>query len=92
MTDSKTIGAIGGIVAVIALLIVAVFAISNQPAAQITVGGSDQSGLSVNGTGSVAVIPDVAQIELGVEVTAKTVAQARQQRGSRVAVPRVHKR
>ena len=77
MTDSKTIGAIGSIVAVVALLIVAVFAIGNQPAAQITLGGSDQSGLSVNGTGSVTVAPDVAQLELGVEFVANTVAQAR---------------
>ena len=77
MTDSKTIGAIGGIVAVVALLIVAIFAITNQPAAQITLGGSDQTGLSVNGTGSVSVTPDVARLELGVEVTARTVAQAR---------------
>ena len=77
MTDSKTIGAIGGIVAIVALLIVAVVAVINQPSADVTLGGSDQSGLSVNGTGSVAVIPDVARLELGVEVTAKTVAQAR---------------
>ena len=77
MTDSKTTGAIGGIVAVVALLIVAVVAMINQPAAEITLGGSDQSGLSVNGTGSVSVTPDVAQLQLGVEVTAKTVAQAR---------------
>jgi uncharacterized protein YggE len=77
MTDSKTIGAIGGIISVVALVIVAVFAISKQPAAQITLGGSDQSGLSVNGTGSVVVIPDVAGLELGVEVIARTVAQAR---------------
>jgi uncharacterized protein YggE len=77
MTDSKNIGAISGIIAVVALVIVAVFAISNQPAAQITLGGSDQGGLSVNGTGSVAVAPDIVRLELGVEVTAKTVAQAR---------------
>lgn len=77
MNDSRTIGAIGGIVAVVALLIVSIFAITNQPAAEVTLGGADQSGLSVNGTGSVTVVPDVARIELGVEVSAKTVAQAR---------------
>jgi uncharacterized protein YggE len=77
MSDSNNIGAIGGVISVVALLIVAVFAITNQPATQITFGGSDQTGLSVNGTGSVTVIPDCAQLDLGVEVTAKTVSQAR---------------
>jgi uncharacterized protein len=77
MPDSKNIGAIGGIVAVIALLIVAVVAMLNQPAAEITLGGTDQTGLSVNGTGTVTVTPDVAQLDLGVEVTARTVSQAR---------------
>ena len=54
MTDSKTIGAIGGIVAVIALLIVAVFAISNQPQYVIdrvlATGCGLTPGMVVNGT------------------------------------------
>ena len=78
MTDSKTIGIFaGGAIAVVAILIGVLVVVTNDRSTQVTLGGSDQSGLSVNGTGSVAVTPDVAQIELGVEVTARTVAQAR---------------
>lgn len=38
---------------------------------------AEQTGIAVAGTGSVTVKPDVAQISLGVEVTANTVAEAR---------------
>ncbi len=38
---------------------------------------SEDSGISVNGTGSVTVTPDIGAFDLGVEVTAETVALAR---------------
>jgi uncharacterized protein YggE len=77
MSDSRTLGVIGGIVATVALLIVAVLAILNQPAAEVTLGTQESTGLSVSGSGSVTVTPDVAQLDIGVEVTAATVAAAR---------------
>ncbi len=77
MSDPRTLGAIGGIVAVVAMLIVALVAVLNEPAAAITLRGQQQSGISVSGRGSVTVAPDIARIEIGVEITAKTVAEAR---------------
>ena len=43
----------------------------------VTVSTPPQTGVSVTGTGKVTVTPDIGQISLGVEVTLKTVAQAR---------------
>lgn len=78
MTDSKAIGIFaGGAIAVVAILIGVLVVVTNDRSTQVTLGGVDQSGLSVNGTGTVTVTPDVARLELGIEVTAKTVAQAR---------------
>lgn len=77
MSDPRTLGAIGGIVAVIALLIIALVAVVNEPAAQVTLSGQQQTGISVSGSGSVTVVPDIARLELGVEVTGRTVAEAR---------------
>lgn len=77
MSDSRTLGAIAGIVAVVALLIVAVVAVLNEPSANITLAGQQQSGISVSGTGSVSVTPDIARLDVGVEVTGDTVADAR---------------
>jgi hypothetical protein len=79
MSDPRTLGAIGGIVAVVAMLIVALVAIMNEPAAEVSLSGQAQSGISVSGTGSVTVPPDIARIEIGVEITARTVAEARGQ-------------
>ena len=79
MSDPRTLGAVGGIVAVVALLIVAVVAVMNEPSAQVTLAGQQQSGISVSGSGSVSVTPDIARIDVGVEVTAETVAAARGQ-------------
>jgi uncharacterized protein YggE len=77
MSDPRTLGAVGGIVAVIALLIVAVVAVLNEPTAEVTLSSQAQTGISVSGSGSVAVTPDIARIEVGVEVTGDTVAEAR---------------
>ena len=77
MSDPRVLGAVGGIVAVIAMLIIALVAVLNEPAAQVTLGGQEQTGISVNGSGTVSVAPDIARIEIGVEVTADTVAEAR---------------
>lgn len=43
----------------------------------VTISTPPQTGVSVTGTGKVTVTPDIGQISLGVEVTQKTVAQAR---------------
>jgi uncharacterized protein YggE len=43
--------------------------------------GQQQMGLSVSGTGEVAVTPDISVVTLGVEVEAKTVADAQKQAG-----------
>ena len=45
----------------------------------VTFAESQQSGISVSGTGSVTVAPDIAVINLGVEVSRPTVAEAREQ-------------
>jgi len=77
MSDSRTLGVIGGIVAVVALLIVAVVAILNEPAAEVTLSSQQSTGIAVSGSGNVSVTPDIARIEVGVEVTGETVADAR---------------
>ncbi len=79
MSDPRTLGAIGGIVAVVALLIVALAAVMNEPAAEVTLSSEQQTGISVSGSGSVSVTPDIARIDVGVEVTGETVAEARGQ-------------
>ena len=85
MSDSRTLGAVGGIVAVIALLIVAVVAVLNEPSAEVTLSGQQQSGISVNGSGSVSVPPDIARIDVGIEVTAESVAEARERAAEAMA-------
>ncbi len=42
----------------------------------VTVAQPQQTGISVSGNGSVTVVPDIALLNLGVEVTRKTVAEA----------------
>jgi uncharacterized protein YggE len=53
--------------------------------ATVTVSQPQQSGISVTGNGSVTVVPDIAVLSLGVEVTAKTVADARMQAAEAMA-------
>lgn len=77
MSDPRTLGAIGGIVAVVALLIIALVAVMNEPAAQVTLSSQAQTGIAVSGSGTVTVTPDIARLEVGVEVTGRTVAEAR---------------
>jgi uncharacterized protein YggE len=43
----------------------------------VTVDQGQQTGIAVNGTGSVTVVPDVGLLSIGVEVTRPTVADAR---------------
>ena len=43
----------------------------------VTVAQPEQTGISVSGTGSVTVVPDLAVLSLGVEVTRATIAEAR---------------
>ncbi len=43
----------------------------------VTVAQPQQTGISVSGTGSVTVVPDLAVLSLGVEVTRATIAEAR---------------
>ena len=54
--------------------------------ATVAVSQPQQSGISVTGNGSVTVVPDIAVLSLGVEVTAKTVALARSQPAEAMAV------
>ncbi|MDP6604799.1 MAG: SIMPL domain-containing protein [Dehalococcoidia bacterium] len=61
------------ILAAIALLAVG----CSDGATEITVSQPSQSGISVSGSGSVTVVPDIAVITIGVEVTAPNVAAAR---------------
>jgi uncharacterized protein YggE len=79
MSDSRVLGMGAAVVAVVALLIVAIVALLNEPAAQVTLSGTQQTGITVSGSGSVNVAPDIARIDVGVEVTAETVAEARGQ-------------
>lgn len=43
----------------------------------VSLDGAQPSGIAVSGTGSVTVVPDVARISIGIEVTRPTVAEAR---------------
>ena len=43
----------------------------------VTVAQPQQTGISVSGNGSVTVVPDIAVLSLGIEVTRETVAEAR---------------
>jgi len=56
-------------------------AVGCTPTTEVTVAGNAQTsqGIAVSGTGSVAVQPDIAIINMGIEVTAPTVAEAREQ-------------
>jgi uncharacterized protein YggE len=64
-----------GLVAAVALLGLAAAACT--PETTVTVNDSGQSGIAVTGTGSVTVVPDIGVLNIGVEVTADTVAEAR---------------
>ena len=64
---------LGGLVAAIALATLAC-----TPTTQVTVASpQQQTGIAVSGTGKVSVKPDIAQLNLGVEVTDASVAVAR---------------
>lgn len=58
-----------------------VLAIGCTPKTEVTVAGDAQTsqGIAVSGTGTVSVQPDIAVINMGIEVTAPTVAEARDQ-------------
>jgi uncharacterized protein YggE len=64
--------------AIAAVALFALGAAACTPTTQVTVAGpAEQTGISVTGEGTVSVRPDIARINLGVEVTAPTVAEAR---------------
>jgi uncharacterized protein YggE len=52
-------------------------ACGDQRVTDLVVNGPSAAGISVNGHGSVVVVPDIAALTLGVEVIAPTVAEAR---------------
>lgn len=62
-----------------ALGLVALVAIGCQPKTEVTISptGDFSGGISVTGTGTVTVTPDIAILQLGVEVTSDTVGDAR---------------
>ncbi len=59
--------------------LVALVAIGCQPKTEVTVAPSGDlvGGISVTGTGTVTVMPDIAILQLGVEVTSDSVGDAR---------------
>lgn len=61
----------GGLLALVALLSAAC-----SGDTRVNVAGPEQSGIAVTGTGTVTVVPDVALLNVGVEVTRSTVAVA----------------
>lgn len=56
---------------------VALVAVGCTPETQVTVSPNEATGISVAGVGRVNVVPDIALLNLGVEVTRPTVAEAR---------------
>lgn len=62
-----------------ALGLLALVALGCQPKTEVTVSptGEFTGGISVSGTGTVTVVPDIAILQLGVEVTSDTVGDAR---------------
>ena len=59
-------------------MILAMIVVLDDAAPQINVGDKQSGGITVTGRGSVSATPDVAQIDIGIEVSAKTVADSRQ--------------
>jgi uncharacterized protein YggE len=55
----------------------AVASVACRSNTHVTVDQGQQTGIAVNGTGSVTVVPDVGLVSVGVEVTRPTVADAR---------------
>jgi uncharacterized protein len=64
-------------VALVAAGLLAALAIACTPETQVTVTQGEPTGISATGLGKVSVIPDIAEVSLGVEVTRPTVAEAR---------------
>jgi uncharacterized protein len=67
---AELIAAAAGLVALLA-------AIGCTPETQVTVGGSEQTGITVAGTGRVSVVPDVGILQLAVQSTQPNVGAAR---------------
>jgi uncharacterized protein YggE len=65
------------IAALIAAASVGLAAVACTPETNVTVSPSESTGIAVSGTGTVTVVPDIALLNLGVEVTRDTVAEAR---------------
>ena len=61
------------------LVLMAGLATSCQPSVSAAAGANQQTGISVSGDGKVTVTPDVANIQLGIQAQAKTVADAQSQ-------------
>jgi hypothetical protein len=78
-------------IAVIALTAITVLALacSDNGAAGFVVSQQPQTGISVSGHGSAVVVPDIAVLRLGVEVTALTVAAARSEAAAAMKAVRV---
>ncbi len=61
----------------VAVTVFVLTATSCAPETTVTLNDSEQTGIAVTGTGSVTVIPNIGMLNVGVEVTATTVAKAR---------------
>lgn len=64
-------------IGVVALLLVALAAMGCTTDTHVTVDQVQQTGIAVSGTGSVTVVPDIGVLNLGVEASRPTVADAR---------------
>lgn len=78
MSDLKSLSVMGVTVIALGVIIFAIVVVLHDPAAQIKIEDQQSSGIAVTGRGSVSAVPDVAQIDIGIEVSAKTVANSRQ--------------
>src|SRR5690349_6327996 len=59
-----------------AAALLAVVSVACTSDTHVTVDQGQQTGIAVNGTGSVTVVPDIGLVSVGVEVTRPTVADA----------------
>jgi uncharacterized protein YggE len=70
----------GRLLAVALVAVLAIAAVACRPQTSVNVQPNDsQNGIAVTGTGTTNVTPDLAVLNLGASVTAKTVADAREQ-------------
>ena len=78
MSDLKSLSVMSATVIALTIMVLAMIVVLDDAEPQINVGDKQSGGITVTGRGSVSATPDVAQIDIGIEVSAKTVADSRQ--------------